>query len=405
MPAADSSRGPSDGTLRLPISVNGARCGVIQSDNKPRPSLPALHSPPRRTSLVDQTLEAISALLTAGHWRDVLPGEQEMRMLLGVSRVTLRKALDQLAGQGIIRAGGRGKRHTVHGSPAAAAPAGAGERIVRCLSPVASLDLVWSTRVIFDQIQTALRKWDMTLRFDHRPTLWRGDPAARLERLAEESRTACWLLYRGSSRLQRCFADMRLPCLVLGQCHEGIPLPGVEVDVGALGRHAAAEASRRGHRHIAFVVFDPSVASAVATAEGLAVSVSRKGRSARVSVISDDGTVEGLRRELQAALRQSDPPTLVMLASAVQVLPVLGMLSELQMRVPQDVSLIVRDHEPMLRRSVPELTRYSFDWERLGRLAARLASDIADSGSGKVTRRILMPEFIPGQTLAARRAD
>ena len=133
--------------------------------------------------------------------------------------------------------------------------------------------------------------------------------------------------------------------------------------------------------------------------------MTRKGKCAKATVISDDGTVEGLRRELKAALRQSDPPTLVMMASTAQVLPVLGILSELHLRVPQDVSVIVRDHEPMLRRSVPELTRYSFDWERLGRTAARLACDIAASGSGKKTRRILLPEFIPGQTLAERRAD
>ena len=188
--------------------------------------------------------------------------------LLGVSRVTLRKALAQLAGQGIIRAGGRGKTHTVQGLPAAAAAAGASSRIVRCLSPVTSLDLVWSTRVIFDQIQTALRKWDMKLQYDHRPALWRGDPAARLQRLVAESPAACWLLFRASIRIQQCFAEMRLPTLVLGPCHHGIVLPCAEVDVEALGRHAAGEAARRGHRHIAFVVFDPSVASSVATAEG-----------------------------------------------------------------------------------------------------------------------------------------
>lgn len=343
-------------------------------------------------------------MLAGRHWSDVLPGEREMCGQLGVSRVTLRKALAQLSAQRVIRAGGRGKRHMVCATPAGRKAAASVVKRVRCPSPAAALELVWSTRVIFEEIQAILRAGGMSMDFEYRPALWRGAPGARLQRLTAEGPAACWLLYRASPGMQQWFERSRLPCLLLGPAHRGVSLPGVEVDVAALGKHAAAEIARLGHRHVAFVVFDPAAASALATAEGLGTLVTRDGEAGRVTVVADDLTVVGLRRALRSVMHGSDPPTVLMLSSAGQSLPVLGILRELNLRVPEDVSVIVRDHEPLLNRSVPELTRYTFDGQRLGRMAGRLLSEIAESGSGKVTRRVLLPEFIRGETLAPRRA-
>ena len=44
----------------------------------------------------------------------------------------------------------------------------------------------------------------------------------------------------------------------------------------------------------------------------------------RVTVVSDDMTVEGLRRALRSVLNGNDPPTVLMLSSVGQLLPVLG---------------------------------------------------------------------------------
>ena len=183
------------------------------------------------------------------------------------------------------------------------------------------------------------------------------------------------------------------------------PCRGVQVDVEALGRHAAAEASRLGHRHIAYVVFDPAVASSVNTLKGLRQLTLAGGKPGRVSLISDDETAAGMRRSLASVMTGTDPATLLMLTGPGQALSAQGILREMGLRVPEDVSLIVRDHEPILERSVPALCRYAFDWHRLGRTAGRLLADVIASGGGLNTQRTLLPEFIRGETLAPRRRD
>ena len=77
----------------------------------------------------------------------------------------------------------------------------------------------------------------------------------------------------------------------------------------------------------------------------------------------------------------------------------------MNLEIPKDVSMIVRDHEPFLNRSVPEFTRYTFDWLRFGRTAAGILTMMIQGGVRKSTHRTLLPEFIAGQTLARRRAD
>ena len=348
---------------------------------------------------MDQTVEIIRDTIFGQLQSEVLPSEDALREQLGVSRVTLRKALAQLAGQGWLKLGGRGKKHVVcRKPPATRSPTGGA---VRCLSALSEVGLVWGTRIIFDEIREGLSKAGRSLFFEKRPTLWRGNPADKLRQITSEPGTAAWLLYRATPQMQRWFLENEIPCIVLGPCHEGVALPSVQVDVLALGRHVAAEASRLGHEHIAFFVYDPDVASAVATLSGLRELKTKAGTPGTVTVVRDDETVDKLRTAMEKLMALPNRPTLLLLATAAQSLPVIGILHEMGLRVPDDISVVVRDHEPYLARTVPELTRYSFDWLRLGRNVVRLLNSVIQSGSGKSTERRLLPEFIRGATLAA----
>ena len=241
--------------------------------------------------------------------------------------------------------------------------------------------------------------------WEQQAKLWKGNPARQLEQLAADPGTAGWFLYRATPEIQQWFRDSRLPSVVLGPCHAGITLPSVQADVAALGRHMAAESARLGHRHLAFAVFDPGVASSLNTLEGLRRITLTNGQPGRISVVSDDGTTAGLRRALALLMKEPDPPTMIMVTAAAQSLPVQGILRQMNLRVPEDVSLAVRDHEPFLRRSVPELSRYQIDWARFGRTAAGLLMEIVRGGGGRIAQRKLLPEFVRGETLATRRPD
>ena len=81
----------------------------------------------------------------------------------------------------------------------------------------------------------------------------------------------------------------------------------------------------------------------------------------------------------------------------------LGIFKEMGLRVPRDVSLIVRDYEPFLDRCQPAFSSYRSDWQRFGHRVARLLLQVAASGGGAGTHRSILPKFVPGETLVPRR--
>ncbi len=271
-----------------------------------RQALPLLVCP-RRISLVEQTVEAVRQLIAARQWTSELPGEEALRKQFGISRVTLRKSLAHLAAHGVIKPGGRGRRHLITGithTPFAANTSGG---VIKCLSAYGEMELVHSTRIILDEIRKSLAVQGVRMDWEQQAKLWKGNPARQLEQLAADPGTAGWFLYRATPEIQQWFRDSRLPSVVLGPCHAGITLPSVQADVAALGRHMAAESARLGHRHLAFVVFDPGVASSLNTLEGLRRITLTNGQPGRISVVSDDGTTAGLRSSWCATSKPRSP--------------------------------------------------------------------------------------------------
>ena len=374
----------------------------------PSASIPPVGAGPlRRASLVDLSVEAIQRKIADKVWTEVLPGEEAMRQDLGISRVTLRKALALLATHGWISAGGRGCHHAITtgaGVPAPVSGSPSGVGCVRCLSPVPKLDLVWSSRVIFDEIRHLLVNPSLHLLWEHHPVLWMRDPAKQLGQLTVDHTCAGWLLFRANPVIQTWFQTHRVPCVVLGPCHAGVSLPSVHVNNAALGRHSAQQALRQGHRHVAWIAYDPSSASSLQTVAGLEAATGVKGQVLRVSIINDDLTLEGLRREVKRFLAMKDPPTLFMAMGAAQALPLLGILHALGLHVPGEVSVLVRDHDPILDRLLPGLSRYTFDWVRFGRQTAKLLSSVIGGMAVRTTQKILMPTFMAGESLARRRS-
>ena len=356
---------------------------------------------PRRHSLVDQSLAAIKARVTSRLWEQHLPSEESMRSQLNISRVTLRKALALLMAQGWIHSQGKGKPHRITSDnlPPAAAVVTPGT-IVRCLSPVPEMEMVYSSRVILDEIKSTLAAHGLRFEWAHHASLWKGEPSKRLLQVLNTADTAGWMLFRSNRWLQQAFSENHQSCLVLGPTYPGVSLSSVQVDNAALGRHAAAEARRLGHQHLAWVAYDTESASSLQTLEGLQTLPVADDAPTRVSLIMDDLTNEGLRQALSKSLTQPDAPTVLVLMTAAQVLPVLGILRELGLRVPEDLSLMVRDHEPFLDRCVPLPHRYSFDWQQFGRSAARLLLANMTSGPGAHPVKKVLPVFLPGDTLA-----
>jgi len=70
-------------------------------------------------------------------------------------------------------------------------------------------------------------------------------------------------------------------------------------------------------------------------------------------------------------------------------------------KIPEALSLISRDDDPLLEYLVPSIARYHVDAQLFARKISRLVVDLIQGG---VTRRQevrLLPAFFPGETLSA----
>ena len=87
--------------------------------------------------------------LDEGRFSAGLPGELALTQQFGVARVTVRRALQKLAGEGLItRKPGRGTRPVERHSAAAAPPAVVGTRLTGLLENIVSMSLNTSVRVL-----------------------------------------------------------------------------------------------------------------------------------------------------------------------------------------------------------------------------------------------------------------
>lgn len=356
---------------------------------------------PNRTTLVMQVAEILRRGIEDGEWVTHLPAEVELSRQLQVSRATLRGALRLLTGESLLSSS-QGRRRTIV-KPAKPRRSAKGPRRVVLLSTV-PLEQMGSFRILLvDILRGHLAKAGVELDFHtHHAGIGRR-PEKTLRQLAAEKQAAAWVLFSTTAATQRWFMAQRLPCIIAGSRHAGVDLPMVEVDYRAIGQHAAWQFLSRNHRRLVLLTPKLRMAGDELTAAGFRAACAQVA-NAQERVIEHDGTPGGVIRQLNSLLRQN-PPTGLLVAAVPHALTVFTHLSKIGVRVPTDISLIVRDSDPLLEHVVPELTRYSMSASTFGAQLARSVVKLLREGPHAVKDRHLVPEFLAGETLARLSAN
>jgi DNA-binding LacI/PurR family transcriptional regulator len=111
--------------------------------------------------------------------------------------------------------------------------------------------------------------------------------------------------------------------------------------------------------------------------------------------------VDVLCRQLDGALDSKHPPTAFVVSHTHHYATVATHLAGRGLRVPQDVSLICRSEDPFLQflRPTPAFYRANMD------VAARLLFDrvrhVIEGTAKPGDQRLLVPELVPGGSVAA----
>lgn len=351
---------------------------------------------PRRLSLVDQVAALLEQRIAAGVWREWLPNERTLASSLQVSRNTLRAALADLARRRIVVSEyPRGTRILVR-PPATGSHGATG--IVGLLSPAPIGLLRPNVALIIDALRALLAESGRRLHFHAAERV----SVPMLERLVAVHRHDCWLLVLATDQVKRWFHQQGLPCVVSGSCAPGIPLPFVDLDYRAIGRHAAGRMMAAGHRRLGMFVERPVLTGRRECELGFAEGVhGARHPGVSLRVIQHQGTPAAMSHALAGVLRTANRPTALLVVNPHHYLFAHTWLQRRGVRVPEDLSLVCVDDDPFLAFVEPTPSRYVFDAPAFAR---RLFDIIVRVTEGRpVARREvrIIPRCEPGSTLAA----
>jgi LacI family transcriptional regulator len=203
-------------------------------------------------------------------------------------------------------------------------------------------------------------------------------------------------------------AKAELPVVLMNRTAQDYPFSSVSVDNEQGVRAAVAHLVSLGHSRIGHIAGPQDISTGTARLRGYQEAMRSHGLAigpADIIYASGYTVEEGLRcgREL---LEATDDLTAVVAANDMLAIGCYGALDELDLRCPDDLSVIGFNDMPFVDRLHPPLSTVRFPHSQVGAEAARLLIERIESGEGSPVKILfLAPELIArGSTIALERS-
>lgn len=353
---------------------------------------------PKRVSLSERAAESIRKAILEGAWENYLPSERRLCEIFKVSRPTIRTALHLLSADGWLEIR-PGRRNRLRPRVVPAAPPETRLVCVVTQLPVSN----WSQSLYqaFSETRLRLAAEGFTMEvLSYEPAGGRA-PQAKLEAFLAQNRVFCCILLSASRELQSWFSRQSVPALVLGSCDPGVRLPSFEIDMRATCLHATGVLLRHGHRRLAYVVPDTRRGGDLAGERGFleALDAAARRYNARGVVVRHDNSTASLLPKIDAVLQSPEPPTGFLVAVPQHVYSVMFHLLRRGYKIPEQISIIARDHEPYFATVTPKVSHYEFEGDAYARRLTRLMIRLVRDGYLTPKPRHILQRYFEGDTV------
>lgn len=354
-----------------------------------------MSQPPIRTTLHHQLVTLLRQGIDKGRWTGELPSEAELGREFQVSRMTLRKALAQLAAEEWIVLGGRGFPHRVlrrrRQRKSSIVPTA---RTIRVLTPFGFSG--WNTTA-FELLETLTERVSASgyrVEIEHHRAVFEKFQASKLARLDALPDTAAWLLFYATAPIQRWFAASGRPTMVVGRIHESIPLSCIYPDTSAAAHHAAGRLYSCGHRDMVYFIENLTSLGDRMASEVFVAEARRLG--ARARIVNYEGDAPSIRNTVLDVMASRPRPTAFTSGSPGIAITVLCHLLSAGIRVPTEAAVLAMWDDVDLDVTLPTIARYRTDGKIMGRKIQLALMDLIRNGSGKIRSMPMMPEYVAG---------
>ena len=178
--------------------------------------------------------------------------------------------------------------------------------------------------------------------------------------------------------------------IVEGEGLEGIPSVNVDQFIGAL--KAVEHLINLGHKNIAHISGPITWYEATKRRDGWKKAIKNANLNRGLLVYGDWSPISGYKAIKKIVSEGS--ATAVFVANDAMALGVLKALNELEVRVPQDISIISFDDIPEAEFLIPSLTSIRQDFETVGKLSLELLMDVISKKERNSYQIAIQPELI-----------
>ncbi len=348
---------------------------------------PGIELPEKRRQVCDFVLKQIAAGLKDG---DQIWPEHTLSRNLGVSKSTVRRAVCDLVEIGVLRQQqGKGTFVAQAGHPQVQAFALHAIRMVGFLSPFAHYEDGFMREITLGAEQALdPKRFIMVTKHVHLPLFTEADV---LPGLVAKVQGLLWLstLNPASRKLIARLHERRFPVVLVDRYLPEVPCSSVTTDnleVGVLGTRHLIEL---GHRRIVHLTKPELISSTIERQEGYVLTMRQAGLTPQVV----DGDDDALATALSGP--PGERPTAAFCLNDSLAMSCCRVLRHLNLRVPDDVSVVGIDDSPAAAAYDPPLTTVAQPRRQMGFKAARLLERLmTDPAVATHTRLLLQPSLV-----------
>jgi len=230
-------------------------------------------------------------------------------------------------------------------------------------------------------------------------------------RSVAEARAVDGVLLRTANDIRPEYLDILdaagLPCVVIKRDLPGRPLNCVVSDDLLGSRMATAHLLDRGHRRIGLVGANPRLSITRDRLRGYREALAEAGAAYDADLVRLEPSFDEQagRRAVRELLERDDRPTAIFVASDRMAMGGYGAVSELGLRIPDDVALVGYDDIGPSAMLQPPLTTVRTSYHDFGRLATQLLLDLIEGRLEAPQRVVMEPELIVRSSTGAAPAD
>jgi DNA-binding LacI/PurR family transcriptional regulator len=342
-------------------------------------------------TIIEQVASHLREGIQQGRWRDEMPGRDVLARELGVSPMTVIRALKLLEHEKILAPQGAGRRRRIL---LASNPAPTSQRIV--ILPYEPGDRKLDFGI---DMQHQLHAHGHSVTFASKSLDQMKMDVARVARLVQKTEADAWIVIAGSEEVLSWFAQQPKPAYALFGSYMSLPMPGSRPDKSKTTSVVVRRLVELGHQRIVMLARDDRRKPMPGTIEVLFLEELRTHGlpSSSYNLPDWENSLEGFQRCLDSLFRHT-PPTALIIQQAMLFIAAQQYLARRGILVPEHVSLICTDPDPGFAWCKPSIAHTYWDSHPLIKHVCRWVDNVAH-GRRDLRQTATPAHFIEGGTM------